>query len=96
MTVVTAAAFMARILDPEEFQALVVLLTPSRDRGKFITATAIQSRGRTPFVPRAPAATPATATGSAETTPLLNEGFAPGSVSSVMERSPNCGEQRLR
>ena len=60
MTFVAAAAFMARILDPEEFQALVVLLTPSRDGGKFITATAIQRRGRTTFVSRAPAATPAT------------------------------------
>lgn len=60
MTVVAAAAVMAHILDPEKFQALVVLLTPSRDGGKFIPATAIQRRGRTTFVPRTPAATPAT------------------------------------
>ena len=47
------------------------------------------------MIPAAPAATPATATGSADTTPLLKEGFAAGSVSSVMERVPGSGELRV-
>lgn len=59
MTVVTAAAVLAGVLDSKELESLVVFLTPSCNGGKFIAATAIERGGRTTFVPRAPAATSA-------------------------------------
>jgi hypothetical protein len=60
MTVVTAAAVVAGVLDSKELEALVVLLTSSRHGCKFIAATTIERGGGTTFFARAPAATPAT------------------------------------
>jgi hypothetical protein len=42
MTLVTAAAVMAGVLDPEELQALVILLASACHGRKFIAATAIE------------------------------------------------------
>jgi hypothetical protein len=60
MTLVTAAAVMAGVLDPEELQALVILLASACHGRKFIAATAIERRRGTTLVSRGPAATPST------------------------------------
>jgi hypothetical protein len=60
MTVVTAAAVMAGVLDPEELQTLVILLASACHGRKFIAATTIERGRGTTLVSRGPAATPAT------------------------------------
>jgi hypothetical protein len=60
MTLVTAAAVMAGVLDPEELQALVILLASACHGRKFIAATAIERGRGTTLVSRGPAATPST------------------------------------
>jgi hypothetical protein len=60
MTLVTAAAVMAGVLDSEELQALVILLASACHGRKFIAATAIEGGRGTTLVSRGPASTPAT------------------------------------
>jgi hypothetical protein len=60
MTLVTAAAVMAGVLDAEELQALVILLASACHGRKFISATAIEGGRGTTLVTRGPAATPST------------------------------------
>jgi hypothetical protein len=64
MAIVAAVAVRAGILDAEELEPLVILLTSSCHRGKFIAATPLERGCRTAIIARAPAAaatTPATA-----------------------------------
>jgi hypothetical protein len=60
MTLVTAAAVMAGVLDTEELQALVILLASARHGRKFIAATALERGCGTTLVSCGPAATPPT------------------------------------
>lgn len=60
MTLVSATAVMAGVLDAEELQALVILLASACHGGKFITATAIEGGRGTTLVTGGPAATPST------------------------------------
>jgi hypothetical protein len=60
MTLVTAPAVMAGVLNTEELQALVILLASACHGRKFIAATAIEGGRGTTFVSRGPAATPST------------------------------------
>lgn len=60
MTLVSATAVMAGVLDAEELQALVILLASACHGRKFITATAIEGGRGTTLVTRGPAATPST------------------------------------